>query len=116
MESAVSYLKEESNLRYAEIARQLNRDDRTVWTVYKRAQSKRASQDTKEQSIKETQLSKLPVDIFRDRTLSFMESAVEYMKNTLGFSYAEIARRLNRDDRTVWTVYQRAKSKRGDQE
>jgi DNA-directed RNA polymerase specialized sigma24 family protein len=43
-----------------------------------------------------------------------MESVVFYMKDTLGLTYHEIAVELNRDDRTIWTVYNRAKSKKGD--
>ncbi len=37
LESIVKYLKEEYNLSYAKISRLIKRDQRTVWTVYKRA-------------------------------------------------------------------------------
>jgi hypothetical protein len=40
MEAVVCYLKEEHGLTYSEIASVLNRDDRTVWTTYHRAQKK----------------------------------------------------------------------------
>ncbi len=43
-----------------------------------------------------------------------MESVVNYMKDTLNMSYHEIAVALNRDDRTIWTVYNRALKKKGD--
>jgi DNA-directed RNA polymerase specialized sigma24 family protein len=43
-----------------------------------------------------------------------MESVVDYMKDSLGLSYHEIAKELNRDDRTIWTVYHRASKKKGD--
>ena len=42
-----------------------------------------------------------------------MESVVYYMKNILEMSYHEIAISLNRDDRTIWTVYNRALKKKG---
>jgi len=42
-----------------------------------------------------------------------MESVVYYMKNTLEMTYHEIAISLNRDDRTIWTVYNRALKKKG---
>ena len=42
-----------------------------------------------------------------------MESVVFYMKDSLSMTYHEIAAALNRDDRTIWTVYNRAKKKRG---
>ena len=55
----------------------------------------------------------LPISIFKDRNLSFMESAVYYMKVSLNLTYHEIAVELNRDDRTIWTVYNRAVAKKG---
>ncbi len=36
LESIVRFLKEEQNLRFHQIAAVLKRDDRTVWTVYRR--------------------------------------------------------------------------------
>jgi hypothetical protein len=42
-----------------------------------------------------------------------MESVVFYMKDDLEKSYHEIAVYLNRDDRTIWTVYNRALKKKG---
>ncbi len=43
-----------------------------------------------------------------------MESVVFYMKDSLNMTYHEIALSLNRDDRTIWTVYNRASKKRGE--
>jgi hypothetical protein len=43
-----------------------------------------------------------------------MESVVYYMKDTLDLTYHEIALQLNRDDRTIWTVYNRAIKKKGE--
>jgi DNA-directed RNA polymerase specialized sigma24 family protein len=54
----------------------------------------------------------IPTEIFKDRTLSVLEAIVEYLKEQKGLSYHEIAEMLNRDDRTVWTCYHRAKQKR----
>jgi hypothetical protein len=53
----------------------------------------------------------IPLDILRDRNLSVLESIVEYLKNK-GLSFHEIAILLNRDERNIWTVYNRAKKKR----
>jgi hypothetical protein len=54
----------------------------------------------------------IPSSIFQDRQLSVLEAMVEYFKEKKGMRYSEIARLLNRDDRTVWTAYKRAKEKR----
>jgi len=39
LESIISYLREKE-IRYSEIARLLNRDQRNVWTIYSRAVKK----------------------------------------------------------------------------
>ncbi len=40
LESVVKYLKEVLNLRYYEIANLLGRDNRTIWTIYRRVKEK----------------------------------------------------------------------------
>ncbi len=54
----------------------------------------------------------IPSSIFRDRSVSVLEAIVEYLKGR-DMTYHEIAILLNRDDRTIWTVYSRTKKKRG---
>ena len=54
----------------------------------------------------------IPSSIFRDRSLSVLEVLVEYLKDKHQRSFHEIAVLLNRDDRTIWTVYSRVKQKR----
>ena len=53
----------------------------------------------------------IPSSIFKDRKLAPLESITEYLKDTQGLSFHEIAVILNRDDRTIWTCYNRAKKK-----
>jgi len=55
----------------------------------------------------------IPSSIFRDRSLSVLEVMVEYLKDQKQMTFHEIAALLNRDDRTIWTVYHRVKKKRG---
>jgi hypothetical protein len=54
----------------------------------------------------------IPSSIFIDRKLSVLEILVEYLKEKRNLNYHQIASLLNRDDRTIWTVYNRAKKKR----
>jgi hypothetical protein len=54
----------------------------------------------------------LPTHIFQDRDVSVLEAISEYMKDSMGLTYHEIAVMLSRDDRTIWTCYNRAKAKR----
>lgn len=41
LEVMVEYFKEKKGMKYAEIGRLLNRDERTIWTAYKRGNEKR---------------------------------------------------------------------------
>lgn len=54
----------------------------------------------------------VPTTIFCDRSLSFLESLVEYLKEQLHLSYHEIGMLTNRDERNIWTLYDRARKKR----
>jgi len=54
----------------------------------------------------------LPTGIFSNRKLSFLESIVKYLKENLGYNYHEIAVLMNRDERNIWTIYDRTKKKR----
>ena len=54
----------------------------------------------------------IPLSIFLDRSVSVLEAIVEYLKDERGLNYHDMAVLLNRNDRTVWTCYDRAKKKR----
>ena len=54
----------------------------------------------------------VPSFVFRDRSVAVLECLVEYLHDNKSLSFHEIAILLNRNDRTVWTVYHRAKLKR----
>jgi len=54
----------------------------------------------------------IPSFVFKDRTLSVLEVMVEYLRDNKKMRFHDIAQIINRDDRTVWTVYRRAKLKR----
>ena len=54
---------------------------------------------------------KIQVSIFDDRRLGVLESLVFYLRDTLSLKNSEIAKLLNRDDRTIWTVYNRVNKK-----
>jgi len=56
----------------------------------------------------------VPVKIFNDRRLGVLESLVLYLQQIYKFRNCEIAKLLNRDDRTIYTVLKRANEKIGD--
>jgi len=43
--------------------------------------------------------------------LSVLEALTVHLRDDKGMTYAQIGRLLNRNDRTIWTAYQRAKKK-----
>jgi hypothetical protein len=106
LETSCKYLKEELNLNYHQIAELLNRDDRTIWTTYNNASKKRKERLWS----KETRIF-VPSSVFKDRKLGVLESIVLYLKDKIGLRYSEIGILLNRDERNIWTVYNRAVKK-----
>ena len=107
LESISKYLREAMGLRYCKIADLLNRDDRTIWGAYESANEKSGINLSFEDSSIE-----IPLFIFKDRSLSILEALAEYLKEELNLRYCKIAVLLNKDPRTIWTVYNRAKKKR----
>ncbi|MBI2452076.1 hypothetical protein HYV50_03280 [Candidatus Pacearchaeota archaeon] len=100
-EALCKYLKENLGLRFSEIARLLNRDQRTVWINYNNAIKKKKEKII----VKEKRFA--PLEIFSNRKLSILESLVYYWKEK-GLRNIEIAKILDRDPRNIWTLHSRA--------
>ncbi len=105
-EIIVKYLKENLHLANHEIALALNRNNKTIWTVYNLSLKK-----TKEKLvIKDTKFF-VPISIFKDSNLTLLESIISYLKDYHELTYHKIAVLLRRDERNIWTIYQRSKRK-----
>lgn len=50
----------------------------------------------------------IPLRLFSNKKLGILEVIVKYLKENTPLSYAEIAKLLNRDQRTIWTTYSKA--------
>ena len=105
LEAIVKYMKENLNMSYHLIAQYLSRDERTIWTAYKKATEKQKEP----KKIKETDIV-LPISIFENKYLTILESIIIYLKEK-GFKFSEIAELLERDQRNIWTTYAKAKKK-----
>lgn len=103
LETVAKYLSENQGLRYTEIGELLGRNEKSVWQAHKNA-NKKVSGILK---VKETQCN-VPVSEL-DTGLSLLEGIVVWLKKT--HSFREIAEILHRDERTIWTVYARARKK-----
>jgi hypothetical protein len=106
-ESLVKYLKENMNLGYSKIGFLLKKDRRVVWITYKRATKKALQQFIVPEHSIYLPLTKLVSD-----KLSIAEIVVTYLKEDLKLRNSEISRLLKKDDRTVWTLYTRARKKK----
>lgn len=107
LEAIVKYLKEELKLKFSKIAKLLNRSSKTIWTTCHNAAKKMPSSFG---SISRDIL--IPASVFANRSFSTLECLVGFIKD-LGYSNHEVALMLHLDDRTIWTIYDRVKRKRG---
>lgn len=108
LEAIVKYLRENLLLSFKQIASLTNRNEIALAVTYRNARKKLEAKF----AITEISPYSIPVTILQDRNISVLENISFYLKNTFGLTYHKIAVLLNRDDRTIWTVYQRAKKKK----
>jgi len=108
LEALVVFLRESKKLSYRKIANLLSRDHRFVYNSYANAKDK--------ELVTTYTISPnyriIPVSIFSDKKFPALEALVLYLKDDCSLAYHKIALLLNRNDRTIWTVYQRAKKKK----
>lgn len=107
LEIICKYLKEELDLTYSKIGVLLNRDSRTIWATYNNA-----SEKLKEKlHAKETRFF-IPISVLKNRRFSVLESIICYLKEKFGLRYNEISKLLNRDERNIWAIHNRALKKK----
>ena len=107
LESIVKFLKEDKNLNYEEISKLLYRTKSPIIATYKNSVKKYKNRlDIKSDFL-------IPASIFSNLKLSILESIAKYMKEELNLTYHNIAVLLKRDDRTIWTIYNRSLKKNG---
>ena len=107
LEAIVKYLKEDLKIKFSRIGRLLNRSNKTIWATYHKAEKKMPSSFG---LISREIL--IPVSAISNRSFSTLESVVGFIKD-LDYSNHEVALMLHLDDRTIWTIYDRVKKKRG---
>ena len=105
-ESIVKFLKENRGIANKEIAIVLGKSQKSVWQCYNNCKQKYSSQF----KIVASEYY-IPVSALKNE-LTILESVVSYLKDVLNLKFHQIGLTLKRDERTIWTVYDRAK-KRG---
>ena len=107
LEAIVKYMKENLNLRFSKIGKVLNRSSKTIWATYQKSLKKMpASFGNVSRDIV------IPASAISNRSFSTLESVVGFVKD-IEHSNHEVALMLHLDDRTIWTVWDRVKKKRG---
>ena len=107
LEAIVKYLKEDLKIKFCKIAKILNRSSKTIWATYQKSAKKMPSSfGTVSREIM------IPASAISNRNFSTLESVVGFVKD-LDYSNHEVGVMLHLDDRTIWTVYDRVKKKRG---
>ena len=117
LEAVVKYLRDILEYNLSSIAKLLARDETTIWTTYHNSKKKELIVDLELEDIdfnkmkvaKESLI--VPLSLFSERRLSILESLCIYLKENFNLTYHKIALIISRDDRTVWTVVNRAKQK-----
>lgn len=110
LETVCKYLKENLNFGYKNIAKLLNRSEKTIWQAHFYSKKKLPQKF----AVKPTEFL-IPAAALSNRKLSVLESIALFLKDSVGLRFHEIAFLLKRDHSTIWTVYRRSKQKTGKQ-
>ncbi|RMF55332.1 hypothetical protein D6745_02535, partial [Candidatus Woesearchaeota archaeon] len=105
LEAAAYYLNTEKGISVSSIANILKRKQPTIWTAVKNAEKKNPPKP------RECMIS-IGAELLADPKLSILEVVVHYLKREYNISFAQIASLLNKDQRTIWTAYNRGVRKR----
>lgn len=111
LETVSKYLRENKGQTIKSIAELTQRSEKTVWQAYASAKRKMS-----EPLLVDLKTPCFPIPKLQNRSLSILENIVLYMKENLNMKFSSIADALSRDDRTIWTVYSRAKKKQSSRE
>lgn len=106
LEAIVKYLRENKNKNYKEIGQLIKRNPTSLANSYKNAKEKNLEKIT----IKEPHKT-IPFSAFK-KELSILEAICIFLKKQ-GLKYSEIANAIGKDQRTIWTVCNRANKKLG---
>lgn len=103
LEAVVYYLKEDG-YSFHKIASLLNRNDRTIWVTYNKSLKKKFKEESTSNLM-------IPLSILKNRRFSILESITFYLKEEKKLSLRQISTILNKNPKTIWTVYSRFKKK-----
>lgn len=103
-EALIKHLREHHNLRFTDIAKLLNRDQRGIWCAYKASQKKEPTH-----LPLDPHHILFPVNLFSDRNFSILEHIVIHLREK--YTINEISKLLNKHPSTISTIHSRARRK-----
>lgn len=103
-EAIVKYLFENKGFSLKKISVLLSKSNRNIWNTYDKSRKKHPKKLFVEESIL------IPVFALSNSKNTLFENLVIYMKDELGLNYHDIGIVLHRNDRTIWTIYNRKKN------
>ncbi|MDO8481271.1 MAG: hypothetical protein Q7S65_05690 [Nanoarchaeota archaeon] len=106
LEAVATYLVEERQLSITTVARLLCRSKQGIWQAVSDARRKLQKRVWPGASPHD-----LPVETLGKKPRSLLENLVTYLHEQRKLSFADIARLIDRNQRTVWTAYHRAREK-----
>ncbi|MBD3163717.1 hypothetical protein GF323_00790 [Candidatus Woesearchaeota archaeon] len=106
LEIISKYLIENKARSVTSAAELCGRSKQGIWQAYREANKKFSGKFRPAISKHD-----FPAAIIKDRRYSVLESIVKFLREHHSLAYTRIAGLLNRDQRTVWTAYNRTKSK-----
>ena len=106
LEAIVVYLRDIKALSFSEMGKLLGRNPIALNRSYHQAKIKHRHSF----SVPETKYH-IPCRLFLNKKQSVLENIVVYLKEEYALSNSAIAKLLNKDPRTIWTVLFRAKKK-----
>ncbi|MBU2561230.1 MAG: hypothetical protein KKD17_02950 [Nanoarchaeota archaeon] len=106
LEIIVKYLRENVRMRNKKVATLLGRTPASVWITYRNASRK----SSKRMSAEKTDIF-IPTSVVSEKALAVLEGVSLYLHQHYHMRYNEIAKLLDRDQRTIWTACSRAKRK-----
>lgn len=105
LETITKYLKENKNMTTKKIAEMTGRTTSTIINTYKKAKQKQPEQLTPKSDIL------IPIKIISNKKLSVLENIAVYLKEERKLKLRQIGKLLQRSEKTIWTVYNRAKKR-----
>ncbi len=106
LEAIIKHLHERRKQRFTDIAKTLSRSSRSIWGSYQLA-SKKHSAPLPIDPLSRT----VPIALFTNAKVSPSQILVMTLRDQAQLRFADIARLLHRDTRTIWSMYQTGKAR-----